>query len=149
MQMGRYNLDDFRYGAKYHQFVWDPKYNPNATIQNGLANCTTLAVSFSYILKTPYPVIMIKSASVWDKYLTNGWTCEDYGSCDIKVGDIIQWVEHCHVATVIGFQNGEPLLGCSWYTGIHGKSTWNGQYDPRTGISSLQELSDFRRNCSP
>lgn len=139
----KYNLNDFKYGGKYHEYVWDVINNPNATIQNGLANCTTLAISFCYILKTPYPVLVIKSASVWDKYLTNGWTCENYGSCDIKVGDIIQWVEHCHVATVIGFKDGEPLLACSWYTGEHGKSTYNGSYDTRYSIHSLPQLSDF------
>lgn len=141
--MAKYNLEDFKYGGKYHEWVWDVINNPNATIQNGLANCTTLAISFSYILKNPYPVTSVRSASVWDKYLTNGWVCEDYGSCDIKVGDIIQWVSNCHVATVIGFQNGEPLLACSWYTGEHGKSTIDGHYDTRNTIHSLPQLSDF------
>ena len=145
----KYSLNDFVYGGKYHQFVWDVINNPNATIQNGLANCTTLAISFSYILKKPYPVTIIKSASVWDKYLTNGWTCKPYGSVEPKVGDIIQWVNNCHVATVIGTKDGEPWLGCSWYTGEHGKSTWNGGYDPRTSIHSLPELSDFMSKNYP
>ena len=145
----KYSLNDFVYGGKYHQYVWDVIYNPNATIQNGLANCTTLAISFSYILKKPYPVSVIKSASVWDKYLTNGWICKNYGEVEPKVGDIIQWVDHCHVATVIGFVDGEPWLGCSWYTGEHGKSTWNGSYDTRKSIHSLPELSDFMSQNYP
>lgn len=145
--MAKYNVTDFVYGGRFHDFCWDVKYNPNATVENGLANCTTMAVAFSYINKLPYPVSKIVSASGWDKVLINGWHSIPYPS-EPKVGDIIQWKEHCHVATVIGFSEGEPVLGCSWYTGEHGKSTYNGSYDPRH-FSSLKDLSDFMQNNYP
>lgn len=138
--MGKYNLNDFAYGGKYNDYCWNTSYNPNATIENGLANCTTMAIAFSYILHTPYPVTKIVSAGNWHKVLTNGWTYKPYGSCQIKVGDIIQWSDH--VATVIEIKEGEALLGCSWYTGEHGKSIYDGKYDTRP-FSSRKELSDF------
>lgn len=146
--MAKYKLDNFTYGGKYHDYCWNREYNANATIENGLANCTTLAYAFSFILNNPVPVSRIASASAWDRYLTNGWICKNY-PCDMKVGDIVQWVSHCHVATVIGFKNGEPLLACSWYTGEHGKSMYNGSYDTRYSIHSLQELSDFMSENYP
>jgi len=146
--MAKYQINDFAWNGKYHDYCWNRDYNPNATISNCLANCTTLAVAFSYILGTPYPVSTIRSASAWHNYLTNGWTYKNYDG-DVKVGDIIQWVSHCHVATVIGFQDGEPLLACSWYTGEHGKSSWGGGYDPRDQFHTLQEVSDFMVNNYP
>ena len=147
--MAKYQLKDFTYDGKYKTYCWNINYNPNATVQNGLANCTTMAYAFSLILNLPVPVSRIANASAWDRYLTNGWTCEDYGSCDIAVGDIVQWVAHCHVATVIGFKNGEPLLGCSWYTGEHGKSMYDGSFDTRNSIHTRQELSDFMSENYP
>lgn len=140
--MAKYKLEDFAYGGKYHDYCWNVLYNPNATVENGLANCTTMAVALSYVTKKPYPVTRIVSASNWHKVLTNGWTAKPYGSCEIKVGDIIEWDEHVHVATVIAIQEGEPLLGCSWYTGEHGVAVYDGTYDTRH-FYSLKELSDF------
>lgn len=141
--MDKYQLKDFAYGGKYHDYAWNPKYNPNARITDCLANCTTLAVAFSYIHNLPYPVSYIASASNWHKVLTNGWEAKPLGSVKPKVGDIIQWVEHCHVATVIAIDDGIPILGCSWYTGEHGKSVINKKPDPRDQFSSMQEVSDF------
>ena len=37
-----FTLDELRIGGRYNSFFWDD-LNPNATISNGLANCTTLA----------------------------------------------------------------------------------------------------------
>lgn len=140
--MGKYKVEDFTYEGKYKKYCWDINYNPNATIENGLANCTTMAIAFSYILQTPYPVSRIASASNWHNLLINGWKSKPYGSTQLKVGDIIEWSDRVHVATVIEMKEGEPYLGCSWYTGEHGVSVYNGRYDTRP-FSSLKELSDF------
>lgn len=147
--MGKYNIEDFVYNGKYHDYCWNYSYNPNATIENCLANCTTLAIAFSYIHHLPYPVSRIVSAKNWNKVLINGWKAVPYGSCEIKVGDIIQWVDNVHVATVIDIKEGEPYLGCSWYTGIHGTAMYEGQYDTRDGLNTLQEVSDFMSQNYP
>ena len=144
----KYTVEDFAYGGKYNDWFWNPVYNPLATIGNALPNCTTLALGFTFIHKLPYPVTSAVSASNWDKVVTNGWIAVPYGSCNLKVGDIVQWIGCCHVATVIRIENGEPILGCSWYTGQNGKSTIINQegkkiYDPRTDFNSLKELNDF------
>ena len=141
--MDKYQLKDFAYGAKYHDFCWNPVYNKNASIQNCLANCTTLAIAFAYIHGLPLPVSSIVSAANFDKVLINGWEAKPLGSVKPKVGDIIQWKAHCHVATVIAIDKGIPILGCSWYTGEHGKSTIDGHYDTREQFTSMQEVSDF------
>lgn len=141
--MGKYKIEDFVYNGKYHDYCWNVAYNPNATIENALANCTTLAIAFSYIQRLPYPVSRIVSASNWNKVLINGWKAVPYGSQEIKVGDIIQWVGNVHVATVIEIKEGEPILGCSWYTGIHGTAMYDGKYDTRDGLYTLQQVSDF------
>ena len=140
--MAKYQLNDFAFHGKYHDYCWNPVYNPNATIDNGLANCTTMCIAFSYVLKNPYPVTRIVSANNWHKVLTNGWSAKPYGSCEIEVGDIIEWSDHCHVATVIYINDGEPFVGASWYTGEHGVAIYNGQYDTRH-FSTLEELSNF------
>lgn len=140
--MGKYSVEDFAFGGEYKDYCWDLKYNPNATIENGLANCTTLAIAFSYILHNPYPVTRIGSANNWHRLLTNGWTYKPYGSVMLKVGDILEWKDEVHVATVIAIKEGEALLGCSWYTGEHGVSKYDGVYDSRS-FSSLKEMCDF------
>lgn len=145
--MGKYNVEDFTYEGKYKKYCWDVKYNPNATIENGLADCTTMAIAFTYINNLPYPVSRIASANNWHNLLINGWKSKSY-PCEVKVGDIIEWDSHVHVATVIDIKEGEPILGCSWYTGEHGVSVYNGRYDTRP-FSSLKELSDFMYSNYP
>lgn len=146
--MAKYNINNFRYGGQFHDFFWNPSYNANATIENGLANCTTLAIGLCYLQGLPLTVSRIGNANVWDRLLTNGWTSKPYGSVTLKVGDKLQWVEHCHVATVIEIQNGEAILGCSWYTGEHGVSVYDGEFDTRH-FTSLPMLSDFMVNNYP
>lgn len=141
--MAKYRIEDFAYEGKYHDYCWNVVYNANATIENSLANCTTLAIAFSYIHQLPYPVSRIVSAKNWNKVLINGWKSVPYGSQEIKVGDIIQWVDNVHVATVIEIKEGEPILACSWYTGEHGVAMYEGKYDTRNVFYSLKQLSDF------
>ena len=140
----KYSLNDLSYSGKYSRYFWDKNYNPNADITNGLANCTTFVFG-DCIRESEYlrPVSVIKSASVWDKYLINGWECRDFDKTQLKVGDILQWVNKCHVARVADIINGTVFVSASWYTGEHGKSIYNGKYDTRNSIHSLEELSDF------
>lgn len=138
--MGKFNIEDFSFGGRFHDYCWNPSYNPNATIENGLANCTTMSFAFSLILHFPTPVKRIVSAGNWHRVLDNDYTYYPYGTCQIKVGDILEWSDH--VATVIEIKEGEPIVGSSWYTGEHGKSIYDGKYDTRN-FSSLKELSDF------
>lgn len=43
----------------------------------------------------------------------------------------------------------EIRVSASFYTGIHGKAYYNGDYDTRDGISTLKELNDFFVNKYP
>lgn len=130
------NINDFAYEGKYKRFVWDISYNPNATIENGMANCTTLAYAYAYINHKPLPVKKIVSAGNWNRVLTNGWKAELYGSIPLKKGDILEWDDH--VATMISTDR----LASSFYTGEHGKSIYEGKYDTRN-FASLKEMSDW------
>lgn len=141
--MAEYDRNDFRYGGRFHDFFWNRNYNPNATVGNGLANCTTLSVGFTYINSLPYPVTSIPNASNFHKNLTNGWTYIKFDKSKLKVGDIIEWVNDCHVCTVADIIDGVVYVHSSWYTGEHGRSTYDGHFDTRNSIGSLQELSDL------
>lgn len=134
------NIKDVVYNAKY---FWDLKYNPNATIQNALPNCTTL--SYGMIIadgKLP-PVKVIKNASEWDTVLTNGWTCIEYDKDRLEVGDIILWKKKGHVSVVSRITDDKIIISGSFYTGEHGKSIYEGSYDTRYSFTSLEQLSDF------
>lgn len=135
------NINDVRYGGKYHQYFWNKDKNPNATIENGLANCTTLVYGLCLIdgLK---PVNTIRNASVWHNYLSKNWTSIPFDITKLKVGDIIEWTTNVHVARVSRITDGKVYVYASWYTGEHGRSTYNGDYDTRH-FRSLEEMSDF------
>ena len=83
-----YKISDLTYGGKYHFAFWDPKYNSNANITNGLANCTTAVIGFCLAEGDTLPVSHIVSASNWDNYLINGWNKIPYDPKKIKAGDI-------------------------------------------------------------
>lgn len=134
----RYTLDDLKYGGKYHAFFWE--LNPNATIENCLANCTTL-VAGDCLKDNLKPVKKIVNANKWHLYLNDGFTFFPYQKDLVEVGDIIEWENKCHVARVAEITD-DIYLNCSWYTGNHGVAVWNGSFDTRN-FSSLQEVSDF------
>lgn len=139
--------EDFIYNGIFHNFFWNVQYNRNATIENGLANCTTMAYGLSIMesigsIDAGKPVSSIVSASNWHKVLTNGWSFIKYDKNKLHVGDIIEWVDGCHVAKVIGKRNKEFIVGSSFYTGEHGVAYYNGTYDTRN-FKSLQDLSNF------
>ena len=147
--MAKYNINDFRIDGKFSDWFWNTQYNPNATIGNGLANCTTMAVGFTYINNLPYPVSSIPNASSFHTRLINGWTYTKFDRSKAKVGDIIEWTSNCHVCTIADIKDGVIYVHSSWYTGEHGRSVWNGHFDTRYSINSLQELSDFMCNNYP
>lgn len=138
-----YTINDLSYGGKYHNQCWNPQFNKEATIPNALANCTAAVIAFCLIENDPSPVSVISDASNWHNYLTNGWRCIDFDASKVKVGDIIQWVDKCHVCKVADIQNGTIYINGSFYTGEHGVAYYNGKYDTRNRFKSLQELSDF------
>ena len=121
-----------------NQFYWNILVNPNATISNGLANCTTFAYGCIKEDGHPAPVSLIANANVWHRYLSNGWSYVPYEQGRAEVGDIIQWVDKCHVAVV---SESDTISG-SFYTGMHGKAYYNGKFDTRD-FSSLEEMSDW------
>lgn len=138
-------IDGLEYGGSAHKYYWDPSVNPNATIINGLPDCTTFAFGAVLEAGLPAPVSKIVAAGNWHNYLINGWIAKPYKGNEktIKVGDILEWDgSKNHVAVVSEIGNEVKISG-SFYTGIHGTSMYDGSYDKRTGINSLQELSDF------
>ena len=140
--MAKYDVSDFIYNGRFHSYFWDYNYNPNATVANGLANCTTLVIGFSYINNLPYPVSSIPNASSFHTRLINGWTYTKFDKNKLKVGDIIEWTSNCHVCVVAEISD-KIYVHSSWYTGEHGRSVWNGKFDTRYSIGSLQQLSDI------
>lgn len=133
----RTEANGLQWNGSAHDFYWNPMVNPNATIQNGLANCTTLC--YGMIKEDGHlpPVKKIVNASKWHEQLTNGWMAVDYRKPE--VGDIVQWIAHNHVAVV----SGDEMISGSFYTGEHGKAYYDGTFDSRSEIRSLKELSDF------
>lgn len=146
--MAKYKVSDFIIGGKFSKYFWDLAYNPNATVIYGLANCTTLTVGMTYINGQPYPVSRITNADQFHTVLINGWTCIPYDRKKLKVGDIIEWTSNCHVCTVADISD-DVYVHSSWYTGEHGRSTWNRKPDTRYSIQSLQELSDIMSTKYP
>lgn len=138
----KYTAEDLRYGGRYHDQFWNRKNNPEADVANGLANCTCAVIGFCLAEGDPYPVSRVKAASEWHKVLINDWKCIDYDPGKVKVGDIIQWVDHCHVAKVADIRDGVIYINGSFYTGDHGKAYYNNDYDTRDSFRSLEELSD-------
>lgn len=128
-------------------YYWDIKVNPGASVANGLPDCTTFA--YGCVLENGQlpPVYRFGSAGSWHTFLTNGWIAVPYKEYreNIKEGDIIEWSKGNHVAVVSSVLRGIKVSG-SFYTGIHGKAYYDGKYDTREGINSLQQLGDYFYN---
>lgn len=144
----KYSVNDLKYGGTYHEQFWNKKNNPNADIENALGNCTTAVYGFCLVENDPIPVSKIVSASHWHEFLINDWKCVDFDESQVKIGDIIQWVEHCHVAKVADIRDGVIYLNGSFYTGDHGKAYYNNGYDTRS-FETLDELSRFMETKYP
>ena len=127
-------------GLEYsNPFYWDKSKNIYADIRNGLADCTCFA--YGAIIEDGHrPVVSrVCNANVFHNYLINGWSKVPYDEAVLEVGDIVEWVEHCHVAVV---SDKNRNISGSFYTGDHGKAYWNGKFDTRSFIS-LQQMSDW------
>ena len=145
----KYNINDLSFGGRYHNECWNPQFNKEATIPNALANCTAGVIAFCLIEKDPLPVSVISDASNWHNLLINGWRCIDFDKSKVKVGDIIQWVDKCHVCKVADIVDGTIYINGSFYTGEHGVAYYNGKYDTRNRFNSLQDLSNFMTSEYP
>ena len=139
-----FTLDEIKYGGKYHPFFWEDM-NPYASIQNGLGNCTNMTYG-DCLIDGWTPITKAPNANNWHLY-ANGEVIP-FDISLVKVGDVIEWVEGCHVARVDEIINGMPYLNCSWYTGIHGVAKYDGEWDKRP-FTSMQQLSDFMVNNYP
>ena len=134
----RYTIEDLKYGGKYHAFFWGD-LNPNATVQNGLGNCTTMAYG-DCLVDGWQPVSRIVNANNWHNYALG--IVLPFDIAKVEKGDVLEWVDKCHVAKVDDIINGVIYLNSSWYTGIHGVAIYNGSWDSRP-FSNTKELSDF------
>ena len=139
-----FTLDEIKYGGKYHPFFWEDM-NPYASIQNGLGNCTNMTYG-DCLIDGWTPITKAPNANNWHLY-ANGEVIP-FDISLVKVGDVIEWVEGCHVARVDEIIDGMPYLNCSWYTGIHGVAKYDGEWDKRP-FASMQQLSDFMVNNYP
>lgn len=127
-------------GLEYpNKFYWDRSENPNATISNGLANCTTFVYGAIKEDGHRVPVSVIVNANNWHQFLTNGWMSMPFSEDRLEVGDIVQWVEKCHIAIV---SDKSKNISGSFYTGMHGKAYYDGSFDTRE-FSSLEEMSNW------
>lgn len=127
-------------GLEYpNEFYWQLLINPNATIQNGLANCTTFV--YGAIKEDGHlpPVVQIVNANKWHENLTNGWLSKPYDYNIVECGDVIEWASKCHVAVVSDEQKN---ISGSYYTGMHGKAYYNGKFDSRE-FSNLEDMSHW------
>ena len=134
------NINSAVYDSKYY---WDININPNATISNCLPNCTTLV--YGAVLQSGHlPLVRyIKNAGCFDEVLTNGWIAKEYDKDKLEIGDVIEWKDKNHVAIVSKIEENKVIISGSYYTGEHGKSIYNGSYDPRTSFASLEQVNDF------
>ena len=136
------DIKGLEYGGKYHKYFWDPSVNPEATIRDGLADCTCFVLGDVAYDGLPRPVSPIPNANKWHTCVTNGWSVIQFDKDKVELGDIIEWENGCHVARVTKIQDGTIFISGSFYTGMHGKAWWNGSFDTRT-FTSLQEMSDW------
>lgn len=139
----RTSAEGMWHGGKDDKYYWDRNINPNATISNCLANCTTAVYGMVKELGHPAIVSTIVGAGSWHNYLTNGWMYKDYAKSKARVGDVVQWVKHVHVAMITDIKDKEPYVSGSFYTGEHGKAYYNNKFDTRSKFKSLKEVSDF------
>ena len=126
-------------GLEYpNPFYWDIARNPYASILNGLADCTCYC--YGAVIEDGHrPVVSrVCNANNYHNYLINAWSFIPYEESKLEAGDIIEWSTKCHVAVYVGDGN----IAGSFYTGMHGRSYYNGKFDTRS-FKTLQEMSDW------
>lgn len=142
------SVKGLEFGGKYNQFFWTG-LNPLANVKSCLPNCTTFVLGDLMVDKLPNPLTKVRNANQWHLYLTNGYTLYDFEYSNVQVGDILEWTSGNHVARVTKIQKGQIYISGSFYTGIHGKAYYNGSYDTRDGLNSMEEVSNFMLNNYP
>lgn len=139
-----FTINKIKFGGLYHYFFWDPAFNPLATVDNCMANCTCFVLGDCGATGTARPVSKAVGASNWHNYLANGWKAIQFDQTKLKVGDIIEWDEKPHVARVFKIENGVPWVRGSFYTGENGVSTLpDGSWDTRKSFSTTEQVCDF------
>lgn len=127
-------------GLEYpNPFYWDINRSPYAVVKTCLADCTCYVYG-AVIEEGHRPLTKYKQcdANTIEQSLINGWSRIEYDKNKLEVGDVIQWVKHCHVAVYTG--DGE--ISGSFFTGMHGRAYYDGTFDTRT-FRSLQECNDW------
>ena len=116
MAWGNQGMSHYEYGAgSWSVYYWDPSYNPGATKELCMANCTTYAYGRVRENGLPRPVSQFRNANNWHLYVANGWQKIDYYSgMALQQGDIVEW-EANHVA-VVETNGTNPYVSSSWYT---------------------------------
>lgn len=144
------SLDKIKYGGQYHYYFWDSKFNPVATIEDCLPNCTTFVIGDCGATGSPRPVSKVVGAARWHEVLANDWVAIPFDPTKIKVGDILEWTAVPHVGRVFKIENGVPWIRGSFYTGENGVSTLSdGSYDTRKRFNTLQEVWEFMSKNYP
>lgn len=125
MAWGNQGINHYIYGAgTWSQYYWNTSYNPNATFENCMANCTTYAYGRVRENGLPAPVTRIRNANLWHTVVNTsaGWTLLNYSQgMSLQSGDILEWSAN-HVAVVETYGTNPGVSG-SWYTGDDGTSS--------------------------
>ena len=141
--MGKYYIQDLGWYGKYHDYFFDPNLNPSAYKNICIANCTGGVLGYCLIEGDPFPVSQLRNANVWHKYITKDYSLTSYAKSKLKKGDVIEWINKCHVVKVADVIDGEVYVHSSWYTGEHGKSVYNGDFDTRNGFSTMEQWANW------
>lgn len=138
------SLSHFVYGAgTWSRYYWDPSYNPGATFNLCLPNCTTLAYGRAIENGYPAPVTEFRNANNWHLYVNTGedWYLLTYTpGMSLIAGDIVEWSNgQSHVA-VVEANGTNPYMSGSGYK-------------PRSaslvGGNTLKDVSDYFSVNSP
>lgn len=142
MAWGNQGLSHYEYGAgSWSKYFWDSSYNPGATKELCMANCTTYAYGRVRENGLPRPVTQFRNANNWHLYVNtaDNWQKIDYTSgMALQPGDIVEWQAN-HVA-VVETNGTNPYISSSWYTECALR------YD---NVSSLQVISGWMVSNKP
>lgn len=144
----RQTRNGLEYGGSAHIYYWDPSRNPGASYENCMANCTTYAYGRILEAGDPAPISGWYSAAAWHGNLINGWTYEAFDVNNCRVGDLVEWYtsDRNHVAVIEYITATTIYVSQSYYTGDHGQSYWQGDFDTRTAAvmgSTMQSVSNW------
>lgn len=144
MAWGNEGINHYVYGAgSWSIYYWNASYNPGATFQLCMANCTTYAYGRVRENGLPAPVTQFRNANNWHHYVntSENWSLLNYTSgMQLKQGDILEW-SAVHVA-VVESNGTDPWVSGSWYTGDDGTAASDRSYLGMGG-STLQDVSNW------